>query len=343
MREYRNETEQNDMKKTDQMLEKYPESLYLFIRGIEFHTTPKTRLEYVKNIGIYLEYIADQDGIVPKDVTPERLEQVTKTYIEEYLHYLRYYERNGKVYTNSDVSIKRKLAALRSYYSFMFDHNMIRVNEMSKIKLPKLRDKEIIRMDTEETRDFVNTVQNGGKISKHAAAYHDKLVDRDLAITYLLLSTGIRISELVGLDMDDIDIERRSIQIIRKGGKESTVWFSDEASEFLEIYIEKRKHIPSESKALFLSSQKKRMAPRSVEYVIKKYARQAVPLKNLKVHSMRSSYASNLYNKTGDIYLVAEILGHSDISTTRKHYASLSEQRKKEARNALPINDEKNS
>ena len=98
MREYRNETEQNDMKKTDQMLEKYPESLYLFIRGIEFHTTPKTRLEYVKNIGIYLEYIADQDGIVPKDVTTERLEQVTKTYIEEYLHYLRYYEKREGLY-----------------------------------------------------------------------------------------------------------------------------------------------------------------------------------------------------------------------------------------------------
>ena len=133
-----------------------------------------------------------------------------------------------------------------------------------------------------------------------------------------------------------VQCRANGIHIHRKGGKESTVYFSDEVAQYLKRYFEERtaqdldlQHEP----ALFLSLRKQRIAVRSVEYLVKKYAAIATPKKKITPHKLRSSYGSALYAKTNDIYLVADILGHNDVNITRKFYAAIEENRRKSVKN----------
>ena len=158
----------------------------------------------------------------------------------------------------------------------------------------------------------------------------------------LLLGTGIRVSECVGLNTDDIDFRNAGIHIFRKGGKEVIIYFGDEVEEALRMYQEERKRILPENShedAFFLSLQKKRISVRSVENLVKKYARTVTTLKNITPHKLRSTYGTSLYRETGDIYLVADVLGHSDVNTTRKHYAALEDSRRRSARNKVKLRE----
>ncbi len=161
-----------------------------------------------------------------------------------------------------------------------------------------------------------------------------------------MLGTGIRVSELVGLDINNIDFNTNGILIRRKGGKEATVYFGDEVYTALTDYLEIRNRIIPEAgseNALFLSLQNKRMSVRSVENLVKKYASIVTPLKHITPHKLRSTYGTTLYQETGDIYLVAEVLGHKDVNTTRKHYAAIENDRKYRARNIVKLREETDS
>ena len=152
------------------------------------------------------------------------------------------------------------------------------------------------------------------------------------AIISLFLGTGMRVSELVCLDVDDIDFESYSLKITRKGGNEAIIYFCDEVSEALLDYIEleRNSYKPTEEseKALFLSLKHNRITVRAIENLVKKYAISATPLKKITPHKLRSSYGTSLYTETSDVYAVAEALGHKDVNTTKKHYANFSEKRK---------------
>ncbi|MDR2520328.1 MAG: tyrosine-type recombinase/integrase, partial [Eubacteriaceae bacterium] len=162
----------------------------------------------------------------------------------------------------------------------------------------------------------------------------DKNAKRDLAIITLLLSTGIRISELVGLNRADFDFSNGSFSVMRKGGNQAILYLPAEASESLSDYLQTERSQISAAReededAAFLSLQRKRMAVSSIEKMVKKYSYPVVPLKNISPHKFRSTYGTNLYKETGDIYLVADVLGHKDINTTKKHYAAIDEDRRK--------------
>lgn len=150
----------------------------------------------------------------------------------------------------------------------------------------------------------------------------------------LMLGTGIRVSECVGLDIDDVDFKNNGIKIHRKGGYESIVYFGEEVEKALADYMQERQKImPKEGNgnALFLSMQKKRMSVRSVENLVKKYSKLVTSIKNITPHKLRSTYGTTLYQESGDIYLVADVLGHKDVNTTRKHYAAQADERRRQA------------
>ena len=195
-----------------------------------------------------------------------------------------------------------------------------------RVQLPKLHEKEIIRLDVDEVALLLDEVEQGDKLTDKQKSYHTKTKTRDLALLTLLLGTGIRVSECVGLNISDVDFKNGGIRIYRKGGKEVTVYFGTEVEDALLDYLEERDRIIPEQgheDALFLSLQRRRMAVRSVENLVKKYARTVAPLKPITPHKLRSTYGTNLYRETGDIYLVADVLGHSDVNTTKRHYAAL--------------------
>lgn len=337
MSNYHEERKNHDIEMIRIITDDMPAFVKEYVRSIQFRTTAKTRLEYVKDIRNFFEYISDANCSV-KNITLNMLDALTKNNIEEYMDYLQHYEKNGKEYTNNEVSIKRKLSALRNFFGYLFTSEMISSNVVDRVAMPKLRDKEIIRMNHEEMNDFLNKVEFGNFNSSQQTKYHVKQKTRDLAITTLLLSTGMRVSELVGLNINDVNMKESSLSIIRKGGKEATVFFSDEAAAYLQEYMEERRMIKVDNEtALFLSSRKQRISIRTVETLIKKYAISSVPNKHITPHKLRSTFGTNLYEETSDIYLVAEALGHEDISTTKKHYANLSNTRKYENRNKVSL------
>ena len=143
--------------------------------------------------------------------------------------------------------------------------------------------------------------------------------------------------------MDDVDFKNNRIRIIRKGNKEDFVYFGDEVAESLYDYYAERKTVqakPGHENALFLSIQKRRMCVQSIENLVSDCAKHVTTIKHITPHKLRSTYGTSLYRETGDIYLVAEVLGHNDVNTTRKHYAALDEDRKRMAATAVSLRKE---
>lgn len=318
-----------------------------FFRGIEPRTSSRTRIAYAYDLKIFFDFLRKENPqlsrLSPAQITLEHLEQITVTDLEEYMEYLKYRfnDRNQGV-INRERGIMRKVSSLKSFYNYFFCNEKIRTNPAALVRMPKLHEKEIIRLDIDEVAELLDQVERGDALSDRQKAFHEKTKVRDLALLTLLLGTGIRVSECVGLDVNDIDFKNGGIRIHRKGGKEVTVYFGDEVEEALCAYLEEREQILPEKgheDALFLSIQRKRMSVRSVENLVKKYARIVTPLKKITPHKLRSTYGTNLYRETGDIYLVADVLGHSDVNTTKKHYAALEDERRRSARNVVRLRE----
>ena len=254
--------------------------------------------------------------------------------------YISYYDKeDGTVLTNGERGKLRKLSSLRAFFKYFFNKDMLRSNVASKVRSPKLHEKPIIRLEDQETEELMYSCDTLSGFSEHQKKYNENFKTRDNAIISLFLTTGIRVSECVGLNVDDINFNINSFRVTRKGGNQVILYFGEETSEILKNYLLYREtlQIPKEEQALFISSQKKRMSVRSMEYLVKKYARVATPLKKITPHKLRSTYGTNLYRETKDIYVVAEVLGHKDVNTTKKHYAAITDDVRKSVAGAVKL------
>jgi len=212
------------------------------------------------------------------------------------------------------------------------------------VDMPKRHDKPILRMEIDEVARMLDLVESGNGFNARQQKYNETTKCRDLAILSLFLGTGIRVSELVGIDIDDVDFNINGFTVTRKGGNQAVLYFPDEVASALQDYLEQRKDIipcPGHENALFLSIQKRRIGVRSIENMVKKYATLAAPLKKrLSPHKLRSTFGTNLYQETGDIYLVADVLGHADVNTTRKHYAAMLDDRRRMAARSVKLRED---
>lgn len=348
-RSYYEEKNIENIKKLRELEKELPPYVTTFFRGIEPQTASRTRIAYAIDLKVFFEYICSSNPLYKnkplRELDFELLTKLQAVDIEEYLEYLKYYiGPDGREITNSESGIKRKLSALRSFYNYFHTHQIIDVNPTLQVRMPKLHHKNIIRMDVNEVAEFLDTVENGQKLTKNQMIFHQKTKVRDLALTTLLLGTGIRVSECVGLNMNDVDFNNDRINITRKGGSESFVYFGEEVREALLEYMQEReKLVPNEGheNAFFLSNRLQRISVRSVEVLVKKYASSAVITKKITPHKLRSTYGTQLYKETGDIYLVADVLGHKDVNTTKKHYAALDEERRRSAKDAVTLRERK--
>ena len=237
----------------------------------------------------------------------------------------------------------RKLASIRCMYKYFFNHDRIIANTAAKIKTPKIRDKEIIRLENNEIKSLLHTAETGSGLSQHAQAYQKNTAVRDVALLTLFLGTGIRISELVGLNVDDLFFDNNSFIVTRKGGARTILYFTDEVKVELQNWLKERDKIedlPKDENALFLSLKNKRISVRAVQNLVSKYAKIVSPLKHITPHKLRSTFGTKLYRETGDIYVVADYLGHRDINTTKRHYAAISDDIRKNAITKVTLKDE---
>ncbi|MCD8074923.1 MAG: tyrosine-type recombinase/integrase [Lachnospiraceae bacterium] len=319
-----------------------------YFRAIEPTTSTRTRISYAYDIRIFFQFLVSENPLFrEKDITTltvDVLDQLQALDIEEYQEYLKVYQdADHKTVTNGERGLKRKMSALRSFYAYYFKREMIHTNPTLLVDMPKLHEKEIIRLDVDETAQLLDYIEHcGDSLTGQKKVYYEKTKIRDLAIVTLLLGTGIRVSECVGLDVVDVDFKNNGIRVVRKGGSEMMVYFGDEVEKALKNYLEVRKAITpiaGHENALFYSTQRRRIGVQAVENMVKKYAREVTTTKKITPHKLRSTYGTSLYKETGDIYLVADVLGHKDVNTTRKHYAAMDDERRRKAASAVKLRE----
>ena len=320
-----------------------------FFRAIEPTSSIRTRMNYAYDIRVFYHYLIENNPVYRdydvSQFTMKDLERLEPVDLEEYMEYLKIYKRDDdETMVNGEKGLARKMSALRSFYGYYYKRQMISKNPTLLVEMPKIHEKAIVRLDADEVAMLLDFVESAGnKLTGQALTYYNKTKSRDLAILTLLLGTGIRVSECVGLDLNDVDFKNNGVTVTRKGGNQMVVYFGDEVAQALAQYMEgSRKAVTPLSgheNALFLSSQKRRMGVQAVENMVKKYARQVTPNKKITPHKLRSTYGTSLYKETGDIYLVADVLGHKDVNTTKKHYAAIDEDRRRKAASAVKLRE----
>ena len=349
MSDYFKQRDEKNLAKIDEILLQLPDFVGQFIVGISSNTSALTRLNYATDIRIFFSYLTKYvfPGKNLIDISAGDIESLKPYDIERYINGLSSYIYDGKKLSCGERAKERKLASLRSLYKYLFKKEIISNNVALKVDMPKLHDKPIVRLETDEVDRLISTVSNGEMLSERERSYNSVTKERDMAIIYVFLGTGIRVSELVGLNRNDINFPDSSFVVTRKGGNKSILYMPADTLEMLKRYIAwlddqiaENTEFASKIKdhdALFYSLQGSRIGVRTVEKLVKKYASSAAPLKKITPHKLRSTYATNLYNETEDIYVVADVLGHSDVNTTKKHYAQMSEEHKKRAAEATHI------
>lgn len=326
-----------------------------YFRSISQTTSPRTRLAYAYDLRLFFNYLCGEHYLFADTparlMTGEHMEKVTAREISGFQEYLQQYakedleglqdERDPVFVQNHELGIMRKLSAVRSFFEYLFRNGVVQANVTILIPLPKRRERPILYMEKDEVRRMMEAVETGQGLSPRQRSYLEATRLRDTAILMLFLGTGLRVSELVGMDIDHLDFSSNAFMVTRKGGDEVILYFADAVSDALETYLAKRKEIstlPGHERALFLSLQRRRITQRAVENLVKKYALAAAPLKKrISPHKLRSTFGTNLYRQTGDIYLVADALGHSDVNTTRRHYAAMSDSRRREAAQKIEL------
>ena len=343
---YRDEVDAKRILQIRSICRELPEACSDFLRGIALTTGTFTRLAYAIDLRTFFQFLcrerlafSDKD---PRLMTDADLEKLTRADLTSYSEYLTYYLKNPeddsvpkKEIVNHELSIKRKLCAIRSFYDYLFKNQRIASNVTELVPLPKVHEKPIIRLTRAEMEKMLDEAQSGSGMSKSQQKYQKLTSKRDFAMLSLFLGTGIRVSECVGMNINDVDLENNAFLVTRKGGNQVVLYFPPEVAEALAEYLKERDTIealPGHEDALFLSLQRRRITQRAVQNLVKKYAAAAAPLKSrISPHKLRSTYATNLYHETGDIYLVADVLGHSSVDTTRKHYADMTDARRRKA------------
>lgn len=342
--EYNENLRSKQYAKFKELQNKLPPYVHPYLNSLVVDYQMNTLIAYTRDLITFFEYLQEMNPILKcidiSQISELILEELKPQDIIEYRNYLS--DNIGlHKHSNQASSINRRMAPLRGFFADACDNQILKNNPtlLQNNRRKKRKDKkEIVYMENNEVGNFIHVIENSMMTSSKQRKFCLKTQLRDLAIIILLLHTGIRVSECVGIDIEDLDFNNKSVRVTRKGGFESTIYFSEVVASALSDYIkmERPKFISfEEEKALFLSSQKKRMSVRSIQELVKKYAREAVPGKKISPHKLRSTYGTALYDQTRDIRLVADVLGHEDISTTARHYAAM---KKKHMQQAAKVN-----
>lgn len=329
--------------KADEIIKQLPECSKLYFREMRTsNKSERTIYEYALDIKAFFDYLSLQPSFKDVDFNllniSQILDKLTREDLQEYIETFSEREisdHTGKTIkvASSPAYIARKKSSLKSFYQYYYDLKLIEDNTASSIKSSSIKDKNILILENDEIDRFIQATEP----SKNTAS-KQILASRDKTIISLFLMSGIRVSELVGIDLSDIDFKRAAIRIVRKGGNEDEIYLSEKLEKTLSDYIENsRKELLKgiDSPALFIGQNKERMSVRSIEKLIQKYALKAGLNKKITPHALRRTCGSYLYNETGDIYEVARLLGHKSIETTKKHYAKPNEEKKRNASKVL--------
>jgi integrase/recombinase XerC len=264
-------------------------------RGASKHT--------LRNYGSDLEQFATYFE-PPGETSPPELEQIDIPLLREWL---------GGLYDQrlTTVSVRRKLAAVRALYKFLLQEGVIQKNHAARLRTPKIKQRLPEVMSEEKTNRLIDAVEHGEIIEKPSR-------ERDLAMLELLYGCGIRVSELVGINLEDLDLRQSWLRVRGKGNKEREVPVGERATAAVEHYLDHRTAAPRE-RALFVNSRGGRLGDRQVRRLVKMYALLATGDSTVHPHSFRHAFATHLLTDGADLRAIQELLGHARLSTTQKY------------------------
>lgn len=325
------------------VLDELPDFCKTLFVGIQNTTGPLTRLNYAYDLRLFFAFLSNELNKNIKDISLDDLKKLNVHDIENFINHISLYANDdNKLIENRETGKARKIASIRMMFKYFYKNGELESNVASLVDLPKLHEKAIIRLDVDEIVKLLDQIESGDGLSEKQKQFHNITKHRDLAMITLFLGTGIRVSECIGLNCEDIDFDNYSIRVTRKGGNQSVLYLSEEVVEALNLYNEERSEMKgADSSAFFLSLQGTRLSTRAVQNLVKKYASIITPLKHITPHKLRSTYGTTLYQETGDIYLVADVLGHKDVNTTRRHYAAQAEENRRLAAKSIKLRDKK--
>jgi len=255
-------------------------------RGASKHTVHN----YASDLDQFAAYFEVPDAPVPL------VEDLDLATMREWLSSL--YDRGLET-----VSVRRKLAAVRALFRFLRSEGVLAGNVAARLKTPKIKQRLPDVMTAENAANLLDATAELAK-------------ERDLAVLELLYGCGIRVSELVGLDLQSVDLESRWVRVLGKGNKERQVPITDTAAKATAAYLSVRN---SPDKALFLNSRGKRLGDREVRRIVKRYAILTTGDSSVHPHSFRHAYATHLLSDGADLRAIQELLGHARLSTTQKY------------------------
>ena len=342
--EYYKSKSYNAKVKLQELLVQLPQPARDYIYDKQVTSQPNTLIAYCYDLLTFFRFLKDRNPVFAHmEISKIHTDDLANLASEDIVEFQRYLEFNiiGENHENGKKAIARKMSPLRGMFKYLCEHEYLDKNPMVLVKLPRIKkDKNIIRMDNYEVRAILNAIEFGNsQMSDRQLKICAKTRERDLAILTLMLNTGIRVSECAGLDLGDVDLIVNSLTIVRKGGGQDVIYFGDEVNQALSTYIngERTVIIPEKNheKALFFSMKNKRISVDAIENLVKKYAKMVVPNKKITPHKLRSTYGTALYRETGDIRLVADVLGHENMNTTVTYYAAIDDEHKRLAAGAV--------
>lgn len=336
----------------DRRMRKVPEFVYDYIETIKQNRALTTQIEIIKDEGKFFEFLlglecfADKENIM--DFTAQDLGKVTERQINDFLSYLTSYKktiikRDGSIsiqkFSNTKVGLARKLSSVRTIYRYLINRKILKLDPTINVVVSQTKFIGVgPKLNDEQLRAYLDTIQYDINVTTADMRFHEKIKVRDYVISLLFAYTGIRVSELVQLDISDVDLDRvkPTIKVIRKRDKIQVLDLPKILIEPLSKYIVARKRMESIEAdfkdALFLSLQKKRINARTVRHLTSKYRRRGEINPKITPHSFRRTFGTKFYNANHDIEMTRDVMGHETSETTRR-YAEIDQEREAKAMN----------
>lgn len=347
---YIHKAEKNEKfkEKNINMLDDLPGFCVDYLKYYERSLSPLTINAYFQRFSKFFSYLKENNSYFGKkeiiNFSVDDIVQLDVQDITDYASYVYNHSGSSKKMSNAETTVDNYLSALSSLWEYFLVMRWTKYNPVASVKRSKYKEKEIIKLDKKEKQDFLDGLYSDkGFKDENQIKWNERTKIRDIAICVVLLGTGIRVAELVGMDVDDLDFQENCFKVLRKRDKFDVVYFSDSVKSALIDYLDERvpRYQPTDDEnALFLCGRGdykgKRLTERSVERIVKKYATASLPLKGdlITPHKLRATFATDFLDATGDQAATQEQLGHSDPKTTTR-YGRTSERRKKMYRNIL--------
>jgi len=324
----RDEVDKKNMELIKNKAQKYPDLVIKFISSMP-RKTSYTKLYYCNYICNFLDYVKKVMCINIYDYNLYK--NIKPMDIDSYMEHIRYLDNGNE---KSGMYRAAYLAAIKNFFAFLKRNNIIENNPCADTEVPKDKNEhEIVTISDKDMKTIMYNIEHGVG-SAAAIAEQRKWKTRDKAIVLLGVTTGLRLGAIIGIDVNDINLEKKTITVVEKGDHKRIIYIGDNTAKAIEDWLCDRDLMINDTKerAVFISRNKTRISADAVQYIMKRVTTGID--KKITPHKMRATCATRLYEQTGDIYLVQQQLGHKSIKNTER-YAKVSNERRIQAANIL--------